>query len=418
MRAPGRLTPGLIPALVAAACAALLWFGLMEHAGAYQHGQITDTGVYQDYAGRVADGQVPYRDFQVEYPPLAFAAWLPPRLVASGGSGYADAFTDLMGLCAVALAAVAALAAARVGSGERALAAGLLAAFAPAIAGSVALTRFDLWPTLLAALALWAAAARRDGLAAAFTGLGVAAKLWPGLLLPALLVLAFRRRGRRGALRSVAWFVLAGGVPVLLALIVSPSGLWHALSVQAGRPLQVESLGASILVGLAHLGGHPGYGIETSSGSQNLQGGSVALATTLTSLAAAAGVLIAVVGAARSVPAARDDRAAFSEAARFAFAAVVASMAFGRVLSPQYVLWLAPFPLLVRGRRGVLAAVFTLASLTLTQAEFPSRYWRYADGRFDGTVSALILGRIVALVALFLTLVVPAMRSRRLPGLH
>jgi hypothetical protein len=398
---------------VAAACAAGLWFGLMEHAGAYQHGQITDIGVYQDYAGQVADGQVPYRDFRVEYPPLAFAAWLPPRLVASGGTAYADAFTDLMGLCAVALAAVSALAAARVGSGERALAAGLVAACAPAIAGSVALSRFDLWPTLLVALALWAAAARRDGLAAAFTGLGVAAKLWPGLLLPALLVLAFRRRGPRGALRALAWFALAAGLPFLLALLLSPSGLWHALAVQAGRPLQVESLGASVLVGLAHLTGHPGYGVETSSGSQNLQGGSVALATTLTSLAAAAGVLIAVFGALRAVRAARDDDAAFSEAARFAFAAVVAAMVFGRVLSPQYVLWLAPFPLLVAGRRGILAAVFTLAALTLTHAEFPSRYWRYADGRFDGTVSTLILGRNIVLVALFLVLVLPAMNSRR-----
>ena len=405
-------------ALVAAACAAVLWFGLMEHASAYQHGQITDIGVYQDYAARVADGQVPYRDFQVEYPPLAFAAWLPPRLAASSGNGYADAFSDLMGLCAVALAAVAALAAARVGSSERALAAGLLAAAAPAITGSVALSRFDLWPTLLVALALWAAAARRDGLAAAFTGLGVAAKLWPGLLLPALLVLAFRRRGTRGALRALAWFAIAAGVPFLLAAIVSPSGLWHAFSVQAGRPLQLESLGASLLVGLAHLGGHPGYAVESSSGSQNLRGGSVPLVTTLTSLAAAAGVLIAVVGALRSVRAARDDTAAFCEAARFAFAAVVAAMAFGRVLSPQYVLWLAPFPLLVRGRRGILAAGLTLVAFTLTHAEFPSRYWRYADGRFDGTVSALILGRNVALAALFLTLVLPAMNFRRARDLH
>jgi hypothetical protein len=403
---------------VAAACAALLWFGLMEHASAYQHGQISDTGVYQDYAGRVADGQVPYEDFQVEYPPLAFAAWLPPRLVGGGGSGYAGAFTDLMGLCAVALAAAAALAAARVGSDERALAAGLFAAFAPAIAGSVSLTRFDLWPTLLVALTLWAAAARRDGLAAAFTGLGVAAKLWPGLLLPALLVLAFRRGGPRGALRALAWFAVAAGVPFVLALIASPSGLWHAFAVQAGRPLQVESLGASLLVGLAHLGAHPGYAIEWSSGSQNLRGGSVPLATTLTSLAAAAGVLLAVVGAVRSVRTARDDAAAFGEAARFAFAAVVAAMAFGRVLSPQYVLWLAPFPLLVRGRRGLLAAGLTLAAFVLTHAEFPSRYWRYADGRFDGTVTALILGRNVVLAALFLVLVLPAMNLRRVRDLH
>ena len=125
-----------------------------------------------------------------------------------------------------------------------------------------------------------------------------------------------------------------------------------------------------------------------------------------------------MVGGLRAVRAARDDGAAFSEAARFALAAIVAAIAFGRVLSPQYVLWLAPFPLLVRGRRAWLVTGLTLAALVLTHAEFPARYWRYADGRFDGTVTALIAGRNLALVALFAALVLPSMNSRRVPDLN
>jgi hypothetical protein len=401
-----------VAVLAAAVCAAVLWFGLMEHAGTYQHGQITDTGVYETYANHVENGDVPYRDFQVEYPPLAFAAWLPPRAVSTGGEAYDDAFTDFMGVFAVLIAAASALAAGRLWGGERALLAGLFAAAAPAVAGSVALTRFDLWPVLLVALALWAAAARRDGLAAAFTGLGVAAKLWPGLLLPAVLALAYRRDGPRGALRATGWFALAGGIPFLLALLVSPSGLWHALSVQAGRPLQIESLGASLLTGIAHLGGQPGYTVETSSGSQNLHGGAVPLVTTLTSLAALICVLVSVAGALRAVMRARDDADAVSEAARFALAAVVAAMVFGRVLSPQYMLWLAPFPLLIRGRRGLLAAALALLALALTHAEFPGRYWAYADGGFDGTTTSLLVARNLSLVALFVVLVLPAMNLR------
>jgi hypothetical protein len=57
-------------------------------------------------------------------------------------------------------------------------------------------------------------------------------------------------------------------------------------------------------------------------------------------------------------------------------------------------------------------------AFALTHAEFPGRYWRYADGRFDGTVTALILGRNLALVALFAALALPSMNSRRIPDLN
>ena len=38
-------------------------------------------------------------------------------------------------------------------------------------------------------------------------------------------------------------------------VILAPHGVWHSISVQLGRPLQIESLGAATLVGLHHLFG-------------------------------------------------------------------------------------------------------------------------------------------------------------------
>jgi hypothetical protein len=400
----------------AAFAAAVAWFGVMEHAGTYQRGQIVDTPIYQAYADRVADGQLPYRDFPVEYPPLAFAAFLPPRLVSDDPAGYQDAFSDLMGVALVASAAAAAAAALAAGLGaERGLLAGLLVGVGPAIAGSVALTRFDLWPVLLVTLALAGLATRSHRLAALFLGLAVSAKLWPAVLVPAALALAWRHGGRRLATEAGAVFLGATLLPMAVALALSPGGLWHALSVQAERPLQIESLGAAALVALWHAGVGGPYRVVSASGSQNLTGSLTSVASTVSTVLVLAALVLAWMLGVRAVVRAHGDGRAFSQAARFGLAAVVAGIALGHVLSPQFVLWLLPFPLLVRGARGWAAAALVTAALALTNVEFPSRYWEYARGLETGAAT-IVLARDLVLVALLVLLLSPAPRRRRLPA--
>jgi hypothetical protein len=97
---------------------------------------------------------------------------------------------------------------------------------------------------------------------------------------------------------------------------------------------------------------------------------------------------------------------------RACVAAVCLFVAFGKVLSPQYMIWLIPLVPLVRGRRGLVAgAVFALA-LVLTQLWFPDRYWNLVYG-FGGYESALVLVRDLVLLALLAVLAWP--ERRRLP---
>ena len=103
----------------------------------------------------------------------------------------------------------------------------------------------------------------------------------------------------------------------------------------------------------------------------------------------------------------RRDRA---ELVRASAAVVVAFVALGKVLSPQFMIWLVPFVPLVRGRRGVVASGLFALSLVLTQAWFPQHYWDYAL-RFDGGVTALVLGRDLVLLALLGVLVAPDWRT-------
>jgi len=84
----------------------------------------------------------------------------------------------------------------------------------------------------------------------------------------------------------------------------------------------------------------------------------------------------------------------------------VAFIAFSKVLSPQFLIWLIPLVPLVRGRRGVAASALLGLALLLTQLWFPIRYWDLAL-RFAAFPSWLVVARDLVLLALLAVLVVP-----------
>ncbi len=258
-------------------------------------------------------------------------------------------------------------------------AAAFYVALAPLLAGSLILSRFDLWPALLATTALAALLAQRHRLGWALLGAAVAAKLWPVVLVPLALVWSWRAGRLRAALAGLAAAVVA----FLPFAILAPRGLWHSLSGQASRPLQIEGLGAALFTAL----GHPR--VITTHGSQNVAGhGAVAAVFVVLQLAA---LVAAWVAFARG-PVTRD------RFLRYSAASVCAFVAFGKVLSPQFLLWLIPLVPLVRGRRGMLATAFLTLALVLTQVWFPKHYWDYAL-HFDR--AAVVLVRDLTLVVLF-----------------
>ena len=312
---------------------------------------------------------MPYRDFAFEYPPAA----LPPMLVPAYMSwSYATSFAVLMGVCGAGCIAAAAAVLRAVGAGAmRSWAALLAIGVSPLVLGSLFDTRFDLWPTLLALAALAALVRDRPVLSGALLGLGLAAKLWPAVLVPIAFVHLWRRRGQAGALAHLAAFVVVALACFLPFAVLAPSGLRASLSGQLDRPLQVESLGAAVLMAGQHLGMRP-LTTLTAHGSQALFGRGAGLAADLsTALELAAVVAVWFLFARR--------RETDAEAVLVASAAAVAALvAFDKVLSPQYLIWLAPFAPLVGGRRGIAGSALLLLALGLTQTWFPWHYWSLA----------------------------------------
>jgi hypothetical protein len=396
--------------LIAAAAALVVFTAswALVHADAFTRDEITDLPVYQRYGDRVEHGDVPYADFRVEYPPLALPVFVAPSLLSGSEAGYRRVFEALMFACGAAALLLVAATLSRLGiEGPRAWLSLGLVAVSPVLVGAVILTRFDLWPAVLTAAALAALVAGRDRLGAFALGAAIAAKLYPVVLLPLLAAWLWRRGGRRHALAGVG---LAAAVPLvayLAFLVVEPSPVLLSIGRQLSRPLQIESLGAAVLVALHHAAGMQ-LDWSSSYGSQNLTGGAAAVAAVLLTLAQV-GLLVWIwVRFARGP--AEPERLL-----RYSAAAVVVFIALGKVLSPQFLIWLVPLVALVPGRRGARAAVLLAAALLLTQVWFPGRYWDYVY-EFDALASWAVLARDLVLLALAVALIAPLRATAPAPA--
>jgi len=346
--------------------------------------QIVDTPVYQGYGNALRNGLVPYRDVPVEYPPGALPVFVLPTYLGS----YAETFGWLMAACGVGCLVFAAF----TGVSLAALA---FIAVAPLLIGSIALSRFDFWPMLFVTGAVASFVHDRHRLGFTALAMAIAAKLFALALVPLAVFWTVRRRGIPELTRAAALGIAVIAAVTLPFAILAPDGLWHSLRGEAARPLQIESTAASFLTTF----GHPQ--VVSSHGSLNLSGhGTVAAVTTALELA----LLVALWVAFARGPADSD------RFLRYSAACIAGFVALGKVLSPQFLIWLVPLVPLVRGRRGAAASALLAAALVVTQVYFPARYWDYV---FHLHLAWLVLARNLLLVALVGVLSVPARAPRR-----
>jgi hypothetical protein len=401
-----RRGPPLWPA--AAVASLLLGLSLYLLQRWLEHGVvISDVPLYERFAHLIRHGHVPYRDFRVEYPPAALPVFLLPAYLRWS---YATSFTILMGVCGAGCIACAAAILRSVGAGVgRSWAALLLIGVSPLALGSLFDTRYDLWPTLLVLGSLAALLRGRPLSGGALGGLAFAAKLWPIALGPLALAYLWRRSGGRSALAGATAFVVIAAACFVPFAVLSPDGVRKSLTYQLDRPLQVESLGAAVLMAVEHAGfggtrtvqSHGGHALAGSSAS------GAAVATTVLEIAGVLGVLLVFL-----------RRRLSGEALLVGAAATVGMLvAFGKVLSPQFLIWLVPLAPLVRGRRGLAASALLFTALGLTHGYFPQHYFALAR-RHVAPWSWVLLARDLALVALALVLAWPGALEHERLGKH
>jgi hypothetical protein len=399
----------------------------------------SDVTVYETYASKMLNGAMPYRDFRMEYPPGASLMFVLPatRFVAGGSTEgatwsppnaaarrYYRAFTSLVVLLVATMVALTALTlrAMRRPTGTVLLSLTVVA-LSPLLIGQVLSERFDVWPAALTAAALAASVREHHRLGGVMLGLGAAAKIYPVLLLPVLVIVVIRQRGLREAILVAGAAVGAAFAVFLPFVIASFSGTWESVRVQFAGGLQIESLASSVLVMTGHVAeklsglGLPSLSHYTTHGAGHgliridLAGPGVVATKTIMN------VLLAVVLCLLWVSLARSKRDPREDLLRYATATVAIVLVLGAVLSPQYVVWLVPLVSLVGGRRGAAAILSFVLAAALTNVWIPDKYFEYQGGLAAGPTS-LLLARNLALLATALVLLLPAdsLRCGRVAG--
>jgi uncharacterized membrane protein len=354
-----------------------------------------DVWPFDKYGEAVVDGNVPYRDFSFEYPPASLPAIVLPALVP--GVSYERAFRALDAVVGVLLVLTTALLLRDSRRSELIVGIGLVALL-PALLGALVFFRFDLWPALLVALSLLSLERRRNVVAAGLLGLAIATKLYAAALVPPLVAFTDREGGRRDVWRATAVLVGTGLLVTLPFVLISPDGVASSLRRQVDRPLQIESLGASLLL----VAGDPK--VELGSGSWNLVGAAptaIGIVSTIIGLGALAGVWVFVW---KHRPDIGDPALAYA-------ACVAIVLVTAKVASPQFLVWLAPLVAVVRGRAGLAASVLLACACVLTQLVYPFRYQELLAG--DLPPALLLAVRNVLLIVVALVLVLALVRRSR-----
>jgi uncharacterized membrane protein len=391
-----------------AVAAALVGLALTVIPGPWSWDHVSDLPVYRAYGQAMMDGHLPYRDFNVEYPPLALPTFWLPALAGGGADGYRLAFGLLMALPVVVGVVLTGILAQRTG-GNRVVAT-LAAAAVPLAVAALVRTRFDPLPVALVLGGLVLLCRDRPRWGMAVLGLGAMTKGFPLIAAPvalAWLAGAGRRRAAiDGALALAVVVACVGG----LAVLASPSGAWHAVSYHLDRPVQIESAPAAAVYTLQLVGGTAPR-VGHSFGSEGLTHPSADALSALSMV-----LLVALIAAFCFAAARSPDRRSLVLAA---LGAVTAFAALGKVLSPQFLIWVAPLVALALSWRLWRVAVPGVLALVLTKAEYPGRYSELAAREHGAQAlvvardSLLVLCAILALTEVLNRSAAPAPGSAR-----
>jgi hypothetical protein len=257
----------------------------------------------------------------------------------------------------------------------------LAAAVMPVLCGALVRTHFDLFPVALVLAALLLLARDRPRAGFAVLGLAVMTKVFPIVVVPVAVAWLVARGRRRDARQGAMVCAAVVAAIATAAVAVSPDGALDAVRYHLDRPAQVESSPALVLLGLDAAGVGHATSVSSFRSDGLLHPASDAITSLFLTLLVGLVALLCALGAgilAGHIRVAGHVRPGGApgvrELAMASLAACAACALFGKVLSPQFVIWVLPLGALAHAwRMHALAGAVALVAV-LTQIEFPAHY--------------------------------------------
>jgi len=371
----------------------------LYHNASLQH----DISVFFNYSSQTVSGLLPYRDFTVEYPPLALVFFTLPRLVASSLSSYQIAFAveilifDLLGLFLLSKLSR------RLGlqpAVTLAISTVLLLAIGP-----ILIYRYDIIPAVLVLASLYAFSQQKYRLSWAILAAAVMTKLYPAVIAPILLLCLLSHRRYREAGWGIAVFAVTAAVITIPGLLISPGGFWDSFSLQMQRGLHADSTYASFLL-LGETLGLTKVSIQIVGPTPLSVDAVSPFATTLVKIAPFIMIptlcLIYWLFYRRSrssvdLPSSLNPPA-IADLINYSFLAILIFLLTSHVFSPQFLIWLFPIvPLVTLRRRHLPWLLLSLAAI-LTYYLYPLHYSSFRQE--DPQMIYILLSRNILLIAL------------------
>jgi len=359
-----------------------------------------DFGLAYFYSSRVLLGQIPYLDFSVEYPPLALAFMILPRLLTSRPEVYAQLFNiEMLVFDLIGLLLVAAIATRLNKSVWKTLA---VYTVALAAIGPIVIVRFDMVPAILLLAALFFFIRGNSTLAWIFIALGTLTKLFPAVLIPLFIIYDFKRGNIGRPIKGAIAFLLVCALIAAPLLVFDSQGLLHSFTYHAERGLQCESTYASFLL-IAEYFGIISLDTELGNGSVNVVSD---LANTLANWSTLISAILLVVvywlysrytekksGKNRAIL----QRHEIVRMITFSLLSVLVFVLTSKVFSPQFMIWFFPLIALLTTRWHNLPwMIFVMAAL-MTAFVYPKDYGGLENGELLA-VGMLVLRNVTLIV--------------------
>ncbi|MDO5861977.1 MAG: glycosyltransferase 87 family protein [Thermoplasmata archaeon] len=346
------------------------------------------------------DGEIPV----LEYPPLVIVFIAIPRLFASSPWGYEVAYTAMMVVFTVIGMLLMSRLAGDLGHDRRK--AMVIYGILSMVMIEFVLDRFDMIAMVFTLAAVVMIVERRNCWAFFFLAVATLVKVYPGVLFPALFLYLLMGRDYGGAAKGFAVYAGTGLAVVAVCWLIDPDMITNFINYNSGRPLQVESLPAS-LVYLLSMFGLTDVWIQGSSAesfwSDNLRG-PLADSVADTGLVIVGILLIACWALYVYLATKRGEGDGMRLLALAMLASLLVFIGLNKVFSSQYLIWIiAPVVMAVMFmpvRRARRLFLITFVAMFLVQLNFAYNVGYLGGGaNIDDLGMMIILAKNLAIIA-------------------